>query len=140
MAFFLCCEGSKNLVDSIAPFGYTRNKGKGVGLVLPYTIDEIKRRVAPVAKKYELAAVYLFGSYARGEATAESDVDLLVDLDGSIVHGIILGSLYNDMESALGVPIDLVTVASLNQPTTRRGQLHFREAVNKERMMIYTAA
>ena len=106
MAFFLCCEGSKNLVDSIAPFGYTRNEGKVVGLVLPYTIDEIKRRVAPVAKKYELAAVYLFDSYARGEATAESDVDLLVDLDGSIVHGIILGSLYNDMESALGVPID----------------------------------
>ena len=108
--------------------------------MLPYTIDEIKRRVAPVAKKYELAAVYLFGSYARGEATADSDVDLLVDLTGSTVHGIILGSLYHDMEAALEVPIDLVTVASLSQPTARRGQLHFRETVKKERMIIYAAA
>jgi predicted nucleotidyltransferase len=30
-----------------------------------YTIDEIKRRIEPVAKEYNLAAVYLFGSYER---------------------------------------------------------------------------
>ncbi|MBE6996970.1 MAG: nucleotidyltransferase [Ruminococcaceae bacterium] len=108
--------------------------------MLPYTIEEIRRRVTPVAQKYHLAAVYLFGSYARGEATADSDVDLLVDLTGSTVRGFILGSLYNDLEEALGVSIDLVTVASLEVPTTRRGQLHFREAVKRERMMIYAAA
>ncbi len=37
--------------------------------MLPYTIEEIRRRVTPVAEKYRLAAVWLFGSYARGEAT-----------------------------------------------------------------------
>ena len=47
----------------------------------PYTIEEIKQRITPVAEKYGLAAVYLFGSYARGEASAESDIDLLVDTD-----------------------------------------------------------
>ena len=108
--------------------------------MLPYTVDEIKRRIAPVARKYRLAAVYLFGSYARGEATGESDVDLLVDLRGSTAHGFLLGALYTDLEEALERSIDLVTVASLETPTTRRGQLRFREAVARERMMIYAAA
>ncbi len=108
--------------------------------MLPYTIDEIKCRITPIAEKYHLAAVYLFGSYARGDATADSDVDLLVDLTGSTAHGMMLGGLYADLEDALGVGIDLVTVASLRTPTTRRSQLHFRETVARERMMIYAAA
>lgn len=108
--------------------------------MLPYTIDEIKCRITPVAEKYHLAAVYLFGSYARGDATPDSDVDLLVDLTGSTAHGMMLGGLYADLEDALGVGIDLVTVASFRTPTTRRSQLHFRETVAKERMIIYAAA
>ena len=108
--------------------------------MLPYTIEEITRRVTPVAQKYGLSAVYLFGSYARGEATADSDVDLLVDLTGSSAHGMMLGGLYADLEEALEVSIDLVTIASLRTPTTRRSQIHFRETVAKERMMIYAAA
>ncbi len=115
-------------------------KGVGVNLMLPYTMDEIKRRIIPVAQKYSLAAVYLFGSYARGDATAESDVDLLVDLTGSTAHGMLLGGLSADLEEALQVSIDLVTVASMRTPTTRRSQLHFRETVAKERLMIYAAA
>ena len=108
--------------------------------MLPYTIEEITRRVEPVAKKYKLAAVYLFGSYARGEATAESDVDLLIDLTGSVICGLNFVNLFHDLEDALGVSIDVVTVDSLQVPTTRRGQLHFREAVQRERRMIYAAA
>ncbi|MDR3294725.1 MAG: nucleotidyltransferase domain-containing protein [Clostridiales Family XIII bacterium] len=34
---------------------------------------------APIAIKYQLPTVYLFGSYARGEATDDSDVDILID-------------------------------------------------------------
>ena len=33
-----------------------------------YTIDQIKDKIYPVAEKYDLSKVYLFGSYARGEA------------------------------------------------------------------------
>ena len=108
--------------------------------MLPYTIDEITRRVTPVAQKYGLAAVYLFGSYARGEATAESDIDLLVDLTGSVIRGLNFVSLYHDLEEALGTGVDVVTMDSLTIPTTRRGQLHFRESVSRERRMIYGAA
>ena len=47
-----------------------------------YTIDEITARITPVAEKYGIPAVYLFGSYARGTATEDSDVDLLIDMTG----------------------------------------------------------
>ena len=43
-----------------------------------YTIDEIRKKVQPIAEKYKLNKVSLFGSYARGEATAESDIDLYI--------------------------------------------------------------
>ena len=52
-----------------------------------FTIEEIKKRIEPIAKKYGLRAVYVFGSYARGEADAESDIDLLIDRTGSTIHG-----------------------------------------------------
>ena len=43
-----------------------------------YTVEQIAQRILPVAQKYGLKAVYLFGSYARGEATASSDIDVIV--------------------------------------------------------------
>ena len=41
-----------------------------------YTLEEIAERIAPVARKYNIPKVYVFGSYARGEADPDSDVDL----------------------------------------------------------------
>ena len=80
--------------------------------MLPYTIEEISARVAPVAKKYGLASVYLFGSYARGEADANSDVDLLVDVSGTEIDTLLkLGGLYNDLEEALkGCGAKVITI------------------------------
>ncbi len=124
-----------------AEIGYTIHRKKGVRRMLPYTIEEITRRIVPVAQKYGLSAVYLFGSYARGDATAESDVDLLVDLSGTDIDSLLkLGGLYSDLEEALETSIDLVTLDSMEQPTDRRSQLHFREAVERERKMIYATA
>lgn len=44
-----------------------------------YTIEEIKEKVISIATNYNLKSITLFGSYARGEATKDSDIDLLVD-------------------------------------------------------------
>ena len=46
-----------------------------------YTIDQIKDKIYPVAEKYDLSKVYLFGSYARGEADEKSDVDIALELE-----------------------------------------------------------
>ena len=63
-----------------------------------------------------------------------------MDLTNSNVHGIVLGGLYNDLEEALGVTVDLVTGASLEQPTSFRSDYAFRANIEQERMMIYAAA
>ena len=43
-----------------------------------YTIENIKDIVIPIANKYNVQSIYLFGSYARGEANENSDLDFLV--------------------------------------------------------------
>ena len=106
-----------------------------------YTTEQISRIVEPIAKKYDLAAVYLFGSYARGTATEDSDIDLLVDTTGTALKSLLaLGRLYSDFEEAFVKPVDMVTVGSLKQETTRAGQLLFRENVIRERKQIYAVA
>ena len=45
---------------------------------MQYTIDEIKEIVTILAARYGADRIYLFGSYARGEATAASDIDVIV--------------------------------------------------------------
>ena len=44
-----------------------------------YTLDEIKAIAAPIASRHGVAALYLFGSYARGEATPSSDLDFRIE-------------------------------------------------------------
>ena len=43
------------------------------------TPEEIRLRLSPIFEKYHVRQAFLFGSYARGEATPESDVDLRID-------------------------------------------------------------
>lgn len=43
------------------------------------TVDEIKELTVPVVSKFPVKQLILYGSYARNQATAESDIDLLVD-------------------------------------------------------------
>ena len=106
-----------------------------------YTIDEISRRIRPIAEKYHLKTVYLFGSYARGDAREDSDIDLLVDLSGADLSGFFaIGGLYNDLETALQKEIDLLTTASFEQPCHRMSDKLFQEIVNKERRKIYAVA
>lgn len=105
-----------------------------------YTLDEIARRVRPVAEKYHLQAVYVFGSYARGEAGEDSDVDLLVDDTGSGLRGLAYGGLCYDLEEALEKEISFITTDSLEGPCRRKSDVHFRENVSKERRKIYAAA
>ena len=106
-----------------------------------YTMDDLRRIIAPIAAQYGLRAVYVFGSYARGEADADSDIDLLVDLTGTNIRSLLsLGSVYCDLESALGKSIDLLPVSSLEQGSKSASDALFRDAVQKEMVRIYDAA
>ncbi len=72
-----------------------------------YTIDEIKKKTIPIAEKYGVNKMCLFGSYARGEANDESDVDLLID-EGQIRGLIAYFGFVNDLEKELGCHVDVV--------------------------------
>ena len=103
-----------------------------------YTIDELKILIEPVAKKYSLPAVYVFGSYARGEATADSDVDILVDKTGTDLRGLLaMGGLYNDLVDAVDKQIDLITTTALEEDSTKLRTPWFIENLEREKVRIY---
>ena len=106
-----------------------------------YTIDEIKKRVFPVIQKYNIPAMYLFGSYARGEATEESDLDFLVDTTGTNLTSLLsLGALYCDLEEVFQKSIDLITVRSVMQNVETESERSFRDTVIRERVKLNDVA
>ena len=73
-----------------------------------YTIEEIKVKTIPVAKKHGISRMCLFGSYARGEANDDSDVDLYVN-KGNMTSLIKYMAFVYDLENALNCHVDVVT-------------------------------
>lgn len=56
----------------------------------------------------------LFGSYARGDATKDSDIDLLIEFKGKSKSLLDLAALKFNLEESLGKQVDLVTYNSLH--------------------------
>lgn len=104
-----------------------------------YTIDEIVERITPVAMQYNIPAIYLFGSYARNEATSASDIDLLVDTtETGLTSALKLGALCCDLEAALDKPVDMVTLGALMQKPQMQSNADFKETVLQEMVVLYT--
>lgn len=94
-----------------------------------YSINEIRDIVVPVAKSYGVKRVYLFGSYARGEATPGSDVDLRVEA-GKIEDLFELSGFMADLETALDKSVDIVSSdTNLSEA--------FRKNLNEEGILLY---
>ena len=91
-------------------------------------IEDIQEVVNKYGKKYGAEKIFLLGSYARGDATEHSDVDLRID-KGDIVGGIALAGLLLDIERELGVQVDLVTTGSLSKD--------FLSAIRNEEKLLY---
>ena len=93
-----------------------------------YAQSEIFAVVRQLLKKYHAESAILFGSYARGEATKNSDVDLRVD-KGNLRGMFALGALYSDLEDSLGKDLDLLTTGSLDQ--------RFLDQISGEEIVLY---
>lgn len=76
-----------------------------------FTITDIQHRISPILKRYDVKEAYLFGSYARGEATEHSDIDIRIDKGNSKKLRSLLdvSGLRLDLIDALGHEVDLLT-------------------------------
>ena len=97
---------------------------------MQYTIDEIREIVAALAARYGSDRIYLFGSYARGDANKDSDIDLRIDKGA--IRGLQMGGLAADLEDALGIPVDLVPTGSLDSK--------FLNSISDDEVLLYEAS
>ena len=93
-----------------------------------YSIEELKRIVCPIAEKYGVNKVYLFGSVARGDYKDSSDYDFCIE-KGRIRGLTKLSGFFQDLREAVGCDIDLVTTKSLEP--------EFLNAIMTEGVVIY---
>jgi len=92
-----------------------------------YTIDEIKRISIPIAKKYGVEKLALFGSYARGEQKSTSDIDFLIDKGN--IKGLEFYGFINNLEDKFEVHVDMLTYDSLKDS--------FIENVVEDEVILY---
>lgn len=91
-------------------------------------ILELQKKIIPFAKKNKITYVALFGSFARGEQTKKSDVDLVVRFSKPIGLFDFVG-IKMDLEKKLKRKVDLVTEKSINK--------HVKKFVMKDLKTIY---
>lgn len=94
------------------------------------SLEEITESVRATAARHHLDRVTLFGSYARGEARAESDVDLVVEASRPL--GFARGAIYRELEEALGCSVDVIFGEKSLYPFVR-------DAVSAEGVVLYEA-
>lgn len=75
-------------------------------------IASIKQAITPIAKQYGISKVFLFGSYAKGTANENSDIDLLIE-KGKPMSLLKLSGLRQECEAALNLSVDLVTTTGI---------------------------
>ena len=94
------------------------------------SIQAMTKQIAEYFKTQPIQKAWLFGSYARGEQTPLSDVDILVVYDDNVGVSLLKhASMINDLEKLLDRPVDLVEDGTL---------LPFAsESANHDKKLIY---
>lgn len=77
------------------------------------SIAVIKKRALPILKRHAIKRAAIFGSFARGEAKARSDVDILIEYKGKNKSLFDLVDLKSELEDILGRKVDIVTYSSI---------------------------
>lgn len=99
-----------------------------VNHMAPYSIEDIRRIVIPIAQQHGVASVSLFGSYSKGTASPSSDVDLKIE-KGKIQSLFQLCDFRLAVEDALNLPVDLVTSESSDRD--------FLDMIKGEEVLLY---
>lgn len=97
-----------------------------------YTIDEIKAKIIPIAKQYNLSKVYLFGSYARGEEDENSDIDIALEIEDESQYM----DVYGVLSRVFNCDVDILLVNDLVNPRTNIGTLVKKNFLH-DRVLLY---
>ena len=94
-----------------------------------FTLENINRLVKPLAAKYRIQEIYLFGSYARGEADENSDLDFLV-FGGENFKRTMIFSLAEELREMLKKNVDVFEISEINQESD------FYKTIMKEKVLV----
>ena len=94
-----------------------------------FTIENIINLVKPIAEKYHVQSVYLFGSYARGDASTDSDLDFLV-YGGDGFKLTMIFALAEELREALNKNVDVFEIHEINADS------EFYNTIMKERLLV----
>ena len=93
------------------------------------SITDITYIVKPLADKYNIQQVYLFGSYARKEATEDSDIDILV-CGGDRFKLTMVFAFAEELRKAFNKDVDVFEINEINQESD------FYKTIMKERVLV----
>ena len=74
-------------------------------------VEKLKLVKPELERKYPITGIGVFGSYARGEAGQDSDIDIAVDINGSM--GLSFVAMADEIEAILGIKTDVVPMRSI---------------------------
>ena len=97
----------------------------------PYSIEDLRSIISPIARQHGVKSVSLFGSYSRGTASADSDVDLKIE-KGQLRSLFQICGFRLAMEDALKLPVDLITSESSDRA--------FLDMIEKGEVLLYRNA
>ncbi len=98
--------------------------------IIPMTTQAMSEIIADYFKTQPVLKAWLFGSYARGEETEDSDVDLLVEFDHSVPIGMFgYARIWRELKERLGCDVDLVEEGTLRP--------RVRQAANRDKILVY---
>ena len=92
-------------------------------------IEKISEKIKPVAIKYNLTCVWIFGSYAKKKQKKNSDIDILVKTE-DVADGFKIVEVKFALEEALEKQVDIITTGSI------KGSL--LEDENLEEILVYS--
>src|SRR3989338_7719430 len=79
-------------------------------------LDIIKQEISPILKKYPIISAGIFGSFALGEQTEKSDVDILIEVDPNSVFSLFdLVDVQDSLKYSLGREVDVCTKQSISK-------------------------
>ncbi len=75
-------------------------------------LEKISKKIKPVAKKYNLMYVWVFGSYVKNKQKKNSDIDIIVRTE-DVAEGFKIAEVKLALEEVLKKEVDIITTGSI---------------------------